>query len=136
MNIKDVIFLKCPRCHEGDLFHGKAYSSHMIDMPKHCAKCKQPFFLEPGFYYGAMFVSYAINVAIALILFAIIWAILGFKQLFFMKAALASMVGTMLLFPYTLRVSRAIWLGFFYKGKLTFYENTTEITTDKNEEKK
>lgn len=136
MKIKDIILLKCPRCHEGDLFHGKAYSSHMIDMPQRCEKCKQPFFLEPGFYYGAMFVSYAINVAIVLILFVIIWAILGFKQLVFMKAAFTAMGATILLFPYTLRISRAIWLGFFYKDKLTYFENTTEIITDKKESQK
>lgn len=135
MNLKDTIFLKCPRCHEGDLFRGRAYSSHIIDMPKECEKCKQPFFLEPGFYYGAMYVSYGVNVAIGLTLFVIIWAILGFSQPYFMKAAFASMFGTIAFVPYTLRVSRSIWLGIFFKDKLTFYQNIDEFDVEKKEEK-
>lgn len=133
MNLKDIFFLKCPRCHEGNLFKGSTYSTHVIDMPKQCEKCKQAFFLEPGFYYGAMYVSYGVNVAIALTLFVAIWAFMGFTQPFFIKSALGSMAGTLLFFPYTLRVSRAIWLGIFYKDKLTFYENIDEVIVNKGD---
>lgn len=133
MNLKDTIYLKCPRCHEGDLFHGKAYSADIINMPKECKKCKQPFFLEPGFYYGAMYVSYGVNVLIGFALFILVWGILGFTQPFFMKSAFISTIGTVLFCPYTLRVSRAIWLGMFYKDKLTFYENIDEFDVEKKE---
>lgn len=47
--------MKCPRCHEGDLFKkGGAF----YDMPKRCPECDLKYMPEPGFYYGAMFISY------------------------------------------------------------------------------
>ena len=59
-NLFSSIFgLHCPRCRRGDLF---ATSSFGFDKPfeqyEHCPKCGQNYFPEPGFYYGAMFISY------------------------------------------------------------------------------
>ena len=47
--------MKCPRCHEGNLFDNKI---GLFDMPKRCSVCNQNYLPEPGFYYGAMFISY------------------------------------------------------------------------------
>lgn len=66
-----IFRFKCPKCHEGDFFE-----SHMYDLSKlghvleSCPKCKANYIPEPGFYFGAMYVAYAIGVA----LFVIIWA--------------------------------------------------------------
>ena len=55
-----VLKLKCPRCHEGDLFKNKGFIvfSKILDMPEKCPKCKQDFILEPGFYSAALWISY------------------------------------------------------------------------------
>lgn len=125
--IYNLLRLKCPRCHEGDLFEGAAYHpKYTINMPARCAKCKQPYFLEPGFYYGAMYLSYALNVGLGLVSFFIIWAILGFEKATFMKSALAAMFFLFLIFPINLRVSRAIWLYIFYKQDPTFYSDSDQ----------
>ena len=34
----------------------------VLDMPQRCSECGQPFELEPGFYYGTGYVSYALSV--------------------------------------------------------------------------
>jgi uncharacterized protein (DUF983 family) len=57
--ISSLFSLKCPTCRRGDLFPTSSFS---FDKPfmqwEHCPKCGRDFFPEPGFYYGAMFISY------------------------------------------------------------------------------
>jgi uncharacterized protein (DUF983 family) len=63
-NTSALLALRCPRCHEGKIFTSRALSFKFADMPEVCPVCGQPTEPEPGFYYGAMFVSYAFSVAI------------------------------------------------------------------------
>jgi uncharacterized protein (DUF983 family) len=107
------IFLsKCPKCHEGDLFESnnpynlkKAFS--MVERCKVCGQKSEP---EPGFYYGAMYVSYALAVAIG--------CFIGVPMLFFGAPALPTVIaiaiGLIVLSPLTLRYSRMIWINFFF----------------------
>ncbi len=54
-----IFGFKCPRCMEGDLFFTKSFSfKKSFEMHESCPNCNQDFEPEPGFYYGAMFVSY------------------------------------------------------------------------------
>ncbi|MBX7241513.1 MAG: DUF983 domain-containing protein [Bacteroidia bacterium] len=134
--LKNIFFLKCPRCHEGDLFEGAAYNpKNIINMPQHCPKCRQPFFLEPGFYYGAMYVSYGLNVGIGgSIFFLIWWLVWGFDIDKLVTGAFIMTGVLLLIFPYSLRLSRSIWLHLFYKDELTFYSESDTINTGNNKE--
>ncbi len=104
---------KCPRCHEGDMF----LKNHLWKptgfhkMNKTCAYCGQSFEPEPGFYFGAMFVSYGINTAI----FIALWVLLEVTvEEISLTAILSLMVATILLFlPLTFRLSRSIWITLF-----------------------
>lgn len=53
---------KCPRCRTGQMFGGGMFSLKQ-KMNKNCPHCGFKFEIEPGFFYVAMFVSYAMNVA-------------------------------------------------------------------------
>jgi len=69
--LKSTLNLKCPKCHEGDLFcNTRVYRyKGFFDMPNRCPKCNQDFQIEAGFYLGAMFVSYALTVALNVAVF-------------------------------------------------------------------
>ena len=71
-----IINTKCPRCHEGDMFpKGTLYNPRKFSvMNEKCSCCGQFFEPEPGYYYGAMFVSYAFSTAI----FIAVWIALSF----------------------------------------------------------
>ena len=56
--IVNAFMKKCPRCQEGDLFIKPFEISNPLNMPDHCPVCNQKYLPEPGFYYGAMFLSY------------------------------------------------------------------------------
>ena len=59
-----ILGFKCPYCHTGDFFVSHPYDlRHTGDVHDHCGHCGRRFNIEPGFYYGAMYVSYAIGVA-------------------------------------------------------------------------
>lgn len=54
-----IFNFKCPRCNEGDLYPTKSFSfKKSFDMHESCPNCQQDYEPEPGFYYGAMFISY------------------------------------------------------------------------------
>lgn len=61
-----VINRKCPHCHEGDFFVSRnPYDlSRTGDLFKECSVCHRKFEPEPGFYYGGLYVSYALTVAL------------------------------------------------------------------------
>jgi uncharacterized protein (DUF983 family) len=56
---------KCPQCRVGDIFKFPLIKiRHFSEMHVNCPNCDLRFEREPGFFYGAMFVSYALAVAI------------------------------------------------------------------------
>lgn len=111
-----ILYLKCPRCNEGDLFSNKsAYSPirESISMPERCSCCGLKYEKETGFYYGAMYVSYAVNVALSVALFVAYFVLFwNYPLHYFIMADALTILAT---FPLISRISRAIWINFFYK---------------------
>lgn len=54
---------KCPRCRKGDMFSTSMYGWKLQKMNETCPYCNLKFEKEPGYFYVAMFISYAMNVA-------------------------------------------------------------------------
>ena len=54
---------KCPRCRRGNVFANSMYGLEAQKMNTTCEHCHLTFEIEPGYFYVAMFVSYAMNVA-------------------------------------------------------------------------
>jgi uncharacterized protein (DUF983 family) len=65
---KAALHAKCPRCRTGNMFAGPMYSFGSQKMNEKCSHCGLIFEREPGYFYVAMFVSYAMNVAEMVIL--------------------------------------------------------------------
>ena len=53
----------CPRCRTGQVFSGPAYGKKKQHMHDTCPHCGLRYEREPGYFYVAMFVSYALIVA-------------------------------------------------------------------------
>jgi uncharacterized protein (DUF983 family) len=110
-----VGMLKCPRCHEGDMFKTPTFSfKKPFDMNDNCPHCGQKFMLETGFYFGAMFISYIITAFLMFGLFGIFKFLLGFDVI---TAFVLDTVIIFFLFIWLFRVSRTVWLSFFVKYK-------------------
>ena len=109
--IYSILHHKCPRCHEGDLYCSGPYDlKYFSDMPEKCEHCGQRYFLEPSFYTGAMYVSYALQVALFTAVYLALRVLINPAAEVYMAAMIGSAV---LLLPVTLRLSRAIYINFF-----------------------
>jgi len=113
-----MIHSQCPRCREGQIFSSpKAYHwKHITSMPSACPVCGEDFLREPGFYFGAAYVSYGLTVALwVAVLVALMcfdwWGLLQFS--FFEDVTLFLTIGISLLIallPLIARLSRSMWL--------------------------
>ena len=102
----------CPRCQEESMFINKNpyILSEALDMHETCSHCGLKYKMEPSFFYGAMYVSYAVGIAFAVAAFVISHFVFdaGINMIF------VSIVATLVVFmPIILRVSRNIWINFF-----------------------
>jgi uncharacterized protein (DUF983 family) len=67
--IQAVLEAKCPVCRQGNMFKGSpTYNlNRNLDMHEHCPKCGYKYEIETGFFWGAMYISYALNAGIFLV---------------------------------------------------------------------
>jgi uncharacterized protein (DUF983 family) len=108
-----VLHLTCPRCHQGKLFKGGfSYRFSVITaMHEHCPECGLKFEREPGFFYGAMYVSYALTVALWVAIAVAFYVLFGkINPWLFMTFGVLALFA---LLPGIYRLSRAIWLVMF-----------------------
>ncbi len=109
-----ILRLKCPRCHQGDLFVNKnPYNPKTIDvMPHYCSVCGEDLQREVGFYYGAMMISHASTTVIGVIVHLTVFHFYGWE---IMPNLVALLTVLLLLMPVIFRTSRAIWINIFSK---------------------
>ena len=103
---------KCPRCHEGEFFKYKAtfHPSKITKLHDNCPKCGLKYMIEPSFFYGAMYVNYAITTALSIVVF------LASKLIFelsLLQSFIAIIVALIVLIPFNLRLSRTLWINMF-----------------------
>ena len=82
----------------------------MTDFNPRCSVCDQNFEPEPNFYYGAMYVSYALGVALPIAVFIISKMVFQYELLQSFFAIIAALI---LLMPLLIRLSRNIWINLF-----------------------
>lgn len=107
--INEIMHTKCPRCREANMFtHPTLHVSKMLKMHKTCPKCGQDFMPEPGFYFGAMYFSYAINVALMVTFGVAIEVLFNPEEVIWTLVSV--LLPPVLLVPWNFRISRAIML--------------------------
>ncbi len=112
--IYSILFLKCPQCRQGNFLEANPYKiSKMNKVKERCSKCELKFSIEPSFYTGAMYVSYAVGIAFAVATYVILLFLgLADNPLTIFVAIVAILALT---FPYIGAVSKAIWAHLFFK---------------------
>lgn len=92
------------------------FSTKFMKMNQACPCCGQSFMPEPGYYFGAMFVSYAINAGFFLVAWLILYLLVEELTITMMIISLLLVVFGLL--PVTFRMSRVLWIHIFvrYEG--------------------
>lgn len=95
---------RCPACRAGDIFAG------LFTMNAKCPACGLTFDREPGYFTGAMYISYALGVPIA----AAVALTAGFlfPQWSFERVIAVAFAALVPLSPLLFRYSRILWIHF------------------------
>ena len=128
-----ILTMKCPRCRRGPMFkdsnaYRKLSLSHIFEMPDHCPVCNQKYDLEPGFWYGTAYVSYALAVALSVSTFVAWLVLIGVStednRIFYWLGTNAVLL--VVLQPWLMRLSRVVYMRFFIR-----YDKDYEVTKPK-----
>ncbi|HSN59778.1 MAG TPA: hypothetical protein VLR49_02505 [Ferruginibacter sp.] len=115
-----IIAMRCPRCRRGPMFkHPNPYRKlslkNISDMHDNCPVCNQKYDMEPGFWYGTGYVSYALAVAMSVATFIAWWVFIGVSvsdnrvMYWFIFNSIVLLVSQ----PWMMRMSRVIYMRIF-----------------------
>ena len=124
VNLLQAIFkFKCPSCRQGDLFRYKnPYRlRHLNKMYERCSNCNLKYSIEPGFYQGAAYVSYALQVLNSLIIFNLLF---WFDLMHWKSIIYIILLSILVVTPYVVVLSRCIWLYLFIPNRSKKNEST------------
>ncbi|WP_452230809.1 MULTISPECIES: DUF983 domain-containing protein [unclassified Lacinutrix] len=111
--VLNALNCKCPNCKKGNIFNNRG-SLLLFKIPKmsaRCSECDFKFEREPGFFFGAMFVSYALAVAQMIASLIVFWSFIDLSpiRVFLIITLIAFLLGAV-----NYRISRSIWIYMFY----------------------
>jgi uncharacterized protein (DUF983 family) len=102
----------CPKCHNESMYKNpNPYAvTQLFEMHERCSHCQTKYKIEPSFFYGSMYVSYAVGIAFAVAAFVISYIFLNST----LTTAFIAIIGAMIaLYPVIIRLSRNIWINIF-----------------------
>lgn len=108
-----ILKAKCPQCQSGKMFKKSALKlNSFTEMFDTCSVCGLKYEVEPGFFWGAMYVSYGITTGMMLVIGALVYIISGHEARFWgyiipIFLAMSSSI------PFTYRYSRVLMLYYF-----------------------
>mgnify|MGYP000199123839 CR=1 FL=1 len=113
----------CPKCNEESMYVEKnPYKlGSLYKMNETCSHCHTQYMIEPSFFYGAMYVSYGLTVAIGVAIFVTLNVILGLEVL---PTFIGIVVGIILLMPITARLARNIYINMFIHFDKNWKQNS------------
>ena len=115
--LKSIFTFKCPQCLKGEFFESRnPYNlKKMGNVRECCSECGLKYEREVGFFYGAMYVSYALGVA----LFVSLWVATeilypNYSTGFLIGLIISATIGFA---PLLYAFSKIIWINLFVSAK-------------------
>ncbi|WP_215224962.1 DUF983 domain-containing protein [Echinicola shivajiensis] len=106
--ISNILKKKCPVCQKGKVFENSGFFGFMSipKMHKNCPNCNHRFEKEPGFFFGAMYISYALCILEAALSF-LLYLTFGIDDKYLIYLLIAPII---LFWPFNYKMSRVIWM--------------------------
>jgi uncharacterized protein (DUF983 family) len=99
-----ILRQRCPRCRQGRVFRG------VLEMNPACPVCELTFEREPGYFLGAMYVSYTLSMVLLGLLTWVLYLLLPSWDLGVL--VLLACVAYLPIVPLVFRYSRVVWIHF------------------------
>ncbi|MBZ4041423.1 DUF983 domain-containing protein [Flavobacterium hibisci] len=110
--LNSILTGSCPKCQKESMYVDKnpLHLTNILKMNENCSHCGLKYQLEPSFFYGAMYVSYGLNVAVGIAAFIVSFVFFGttIEQSF-----LSIVITLIVLFPFVLRLARNLYINMF-----------------------
>jgi uncharacterized protein (DUF983 family) len=110
--LNSILTGSCPKCQKESMYEDKnpLHLSKVLKMNENCSHCGFKYQIEPSFFYGAMYVSYGLNVAVGIAAFIVSFVFFGatIEQSF-----ITIILTLVVLFPFVLRLSRNLYINMF-----------------------
>lgn len=108
----NVLNDKCPYCGKVKIFTpGKKLPFQAPDMMAKCSSCGKNLEGEPGYFFGAMYLSYGLAVLEGILMFLLLKLLAGIQNYELIIGSIILVI--FLLSNKNLRISRLIWLKIF-----------------------
>jgi uncharacterized protein (DUF983 family) len=95
----------CPRCRSGKIFRRSVWL--FPPMYERCPACNLKFEREPGYFLGAMYISYGLGLCAVSLLAALVWAVMKWPL---MKSVYAGLVLFLPFAPLLTWMARVLWI--------------------------
>ena len=110
--LNSILTGSCPKCQNESMYVDKnpLHLGNVLKMNENCSHCGLKYQIEPSFFYGAMYVSYGLNVAVGVAAFIISHVFIGLN----LVNSFIAIIGTLVItFPFVLRWARNIYINMF-----------------------
>jgi uncharacterized protein (DUF983 family) len=110
--LNSILTGSCPKCHEESMYvTSNPYDlKNLYNMHESCSHCHTVYKMEPSFFYGAMYVSYGLTVALGIATFLISHYLFHIDLLSSFFVIFGVLI---LLTPITFRLARNIYINLF-----------------------
>ncbi|SHM98174.1 Protein of unknown function [Flavobacterium pectinovorum] len=110
--LNSILTGSCPKCQKESMYLDKnpLHLTKVLKMNDHCSHCGLKYQIEPSFFYGAMYVSYGLNVAVGIAAFIVSFVFFGVT---IEQSFLTIVISLIVLFPFVLRLSRNLYINMF-----------------------
>ena len=101
----------CPQCQKESMYidQNLLHLNNLLKMNEKCSHCGLKYQIEPSFFFGSMYVSYGLNVAIGIITFIVYFQF----DRDMLNSFISIIIVLILAFPFVMRLSRNIYINFF-----------------------
>lgn len=104
--LQSFLMGKCPQCRTGSIFKGSLFSRNYKNVHVECPHCHVKYEQEPGFFWGAMYFSYALIVGLLIVLSILMFTFIEEPSLLVMSSVIIGV--TVPLTPLIMRLSRLL----------------------------
>ena len=110
--LNSILTGSCPKCQNESMYSDKnpLHLTKVLKMNENCSHCGLKYQIEPSFFYGAMYVSYGLNVAVGIAAFIVSFV---FFKASIEQSFITIVVTLILFFPFVLRLSRNLYINMF-----------------------
>lgn len=102
----------CPVCQQENMYKDRNpyHLRNAFKMHERCSHCNTKYKIEPSFFFGAMYVSYGLGVAVSVAAFIICFYLLHLEVFSIFLVITGCLI---VVFPVIMRLSRNIWINLF-----------------------